>query len=171
MSLDEKNDTCELTNDPLILEKISKWVTTQTSPVEYVHYGTLRTMENESIVSNYKQALMVTMDIRDISFEKLIENYHRIIFCKELPKESSPTEIFRLLIMRVSKDDESDKYISFMMMYNDNMCTFHLSRFRPCYGPSWEGPSPNKLSFCLLRLDDSGNPMERVLLTTINTKS
>ena len=55
-------------------------------------------------------------------------------------------------------------------MNNDNMCTFHLSRFRPSYGPSWEGPPPNKLSFCILRLNDSGNPVERVLLTTINKK-
>ena len=60
---------------------------------------------------------MAAMDIQDISFEKLIENYHPMIFCQELPKESSSTEIFRLIIMGVSKDDESDIYI--YIIYDD----------------------------------------------------
>ena len=178
MSLYEKSATDDLSiqndrpiqDDLSIQEKIFKWVSSKTTPVGYLHYGTLRVTSDKKIIDGYKASIMNSMEIEDISFEELIGNYRHLIFCQEFTKELSTTELFSLLIMGVPKDDESDKRISFMMLYNDNMCTFHLSRFRPCYGPSWDGPPPNELSFALLRLDDSGNPVDRVILTTINTK-
>ena len=151
-----------------ITDQISKWVTSHTSSVGYLHYGTLNITSNTEIVEGYKACLINAIGIQGITFEELIDVFHRIIFSRESPKDEK-TELFKLLIMGVSRAADTDENISFRMLYHQEICTFHLSRFRPCYGPSWEGPPPNELIFSLMRLNDLGNPVERVILTTVIT--